>query len=267
MSALTPEAFLGIDRLYGAGSVARLQSASVLVVGIGGVGSWVAEGLARSGIGRVALADLDDLCVSNTNRQIHALEGQYGRPKITVMAERMRLISPAMNVLELHTFVTEKTVETVLDHGFDLVIDCGDHQMAKAALIHAARRRPCAVITVGAAGGRIDPSRVQISDLSKTDGDALLAAVRQTLRNRFGFPRTPGRRFHVAAIYSDEQTRYQQVDGSVGQAKPGRGANRLDCAGALGAATHVTGTFAWQAVGRALKVLLATPRVSDSPSS
>ena len=261
MSAQTSDAFAGIDRLYGAGSVAILQCTSVLVVGIGGVGSWVAEGLARSGIGRIALADLDDLCVSNTNRQIHALTGHYGRSKVTVMAERMRAIGPEIEVLELHTFVTEKTVDAVLTHGFDLVIYCGDHQMAKAALIAAARQRRCAVITIGAAGGRVDPSRVQTCDLAKTDGDALLAAVRQTLRNRFGFPRTPGRRFSVTAVYSNEQTRYQQVDGSIGQARPGRGAQRLDCAGAMGAVTHVTGTFAWHAVGHALMVLLAKPRV------
>lgn len=267
MSTQTPEAFAGIDRLYGVGSVATLQRASVLVVGIGGVGSWVAEGLARSGIGRLALADLDDLCVSNTNRQIHALTGQYGRPKVTVMAERIHAIAPATEVLPLHTFVTDKTVDSVLAHGFDLVIDCGDHQMAKAALIAAARQRRCAVITVGAAGGRIDPTRIQTCDLAKTDGDALLAAVRQTLRNRFGFPRSAGRRFLVTAVFSDEQTRYQQRDGSIGQSRPSRGAQRLDCAGAMGAATHVTGSFAWQAVGHALKVLLAKPPKSDLPSN
>ena len=111
-------------------------------------------------------------------------------------------------------------------------------------------------MTLGAAGGRTDPGKVKIRDLAKTDGDALLAAVRQTLRNRYGFSRTPGERFSVNAVYSDEQTRYLQANGSVGQQKPRAGVNRLDCAGSLGAVTHVTAVFAFHATAKAIEMLL-----------
>ena len=128
--------------------------------------------------------------------------------------------------------------------------------MAKAALISHCPRTKVPVITIGAAGGRIDPNKVQVRDLAKTDGDALLASVRQTLRNRYGFSRRPRKRFSVSAVYSDEQTRYLQADGSIGQHRPSVAANRLDCAGSLGAATHVTAVFAFQATAKAIEMLL-----------
>ena len=256
MHSQTADAFAGIDRLYGAGSVATLQRACVYVVGVGGVGSWVVESLARSGVGEIRMADLDDICTSNINRQIHALDTTVGQSKIAVMAARCKQISPTIRVRLDHSFITEKTQTQFITPDIDCLIDCGDNQMAKAALIAHARRLKIPVITLGAAGGRIDPSRIQVRDLAKTDGDALLAAVRQTLRNRFGFSRDAKSRFGVYAVYSDEQTRYQQADGGVGQEKP-RGAQRLDCAGSLGAVTHVTASFAFAASARALQMILS----------
>ncbi|MDC3057819.1 tRNA threonylcarbamoyladenosine dehydratase [Litorivicinus sp.] len=252
----TPDAFRGIDRLYGDHAYQRLSSKRVYVVGIGGVGSWVVESLARSGIGEIRLADLDDICVSNTNRQIHTLSSTIGQSKIDVMAERCLSINPQITVHRDHAFVTHKTVNSLIDPDLDLVIDCGDNQTAKAALISYCTRIKVPVITIGAAGGRIDPSKVQVRDLAKTDGDALLASVRQTLRNRYGFSRTPGKRFSVSAVYSNEQIRYLQADGSIGQQRPSVRANRLDCAGSLGAATHVTAVFAFQATAKAIDILL-----------
>ncbi|MEC9077138.1 MAG: tRNA threonylcarbamoyladenosine dehydratase [Pseudomonadota bacterium] len=252
----TSDAFRGIDSLYGDRAYQRLSTKRVYVVGVGGVGSWVVESLARSGIGEIRLADLDDICVTNTNRQIHALSSTIGQSKIDVMAERCRSINPEIIISCDHAFVTDKTVNSLIDSDLDLVIDCGDNQMAKAALISHCKRMKVPVITTGAAGGRIDPSKVQVRDLAKTDGDALLASVRQTLRNRYGFSRTPGKRFSVSAVYSDEQTRYLQADGSVGQQKPAAGANRLDCVGSLGAATHVTAVFAFHATAKAIDILL-----------
>lgn len=260
------EAFAGIDRLYGAGSVAALQSAVVYVVGIGGVGSWVVESLCRSGVGEIRMADLDDVCVSNINRQIHATEETVGQSKIEAMAARCRAISPTIRLRLDHSFVTEHTQAALISEGIDCLIDCGDNQMAKAALIAHAKRLKIPVLTVGAAGGRIDPSRIQVRDLAKTDGDALLAAVRQTLRNRFGFSRDPKSRFGVYAVYSDEQTRYQQADGGIGQAKP-RGGQRLDCAGRLGAVTHVTASFAFAASARALEMILTRKARTSKPAS
>ena len=257
MPVNTPEAFSGIDRLYGDQAYQKLSRRIVYVAGIGGVGSWVVEGLARSGIGEIRMADLDDLCTTNINRQIHALISTVGQSKVEVMAARCLEINPSMVIRRDQAFVTGKTVEDLIEGDLDLVIDCGDNQMAKAALISHCRRLKIPVMTLGAAGGRIDPSRVKIRDLAKTDGDALLAAVRQTLRNRHGFSRTPGKRFSVNAVYSDEQTRYLQANGSVGQQKPSGGANRLDCAGSLGAATHVTAVFAFHATAKAIEILLS----------
>ena len=265
MSATTPDAFAGIDRLYGLGAFATLTEKHVLVVGIGGVGSWVVEALARSGIGHLSLADLDDICVTNTNRQVHTVDATIGEPKIDAMAARAWAIRSDLKITPIAAFITEKNVTEWVGTQLDYVIDCGDHQLSKAALIAHCRRLRVPVLTVGAAGGRIDASKVQTRDLAKTDGDALLASVRQTLRNRFGFSRTPQKRFSVPAVFSDEQTRYLQSDGSVGQQKPG-GANRLDCAGSLGAATHVTATFALHATGRVIDDLL-NPRSPASNSA
>jgi tRNA A37 threonylcarbamoyladenosine dehydratase len=266
MSTKTPDAFAGIDRLYGQGAYAVFQAAHVAVVGIGGVGSWVVESLTRSGIGQLTLADLDDICVSNTNRQVHTTTETIGQSKIEAMAARVQAIEPTVQLSLIHGFVTEHTVAQQIPEQVNYVIDCGDNQMAKSALIAHCRRLRVPVLTVGAAGGRIDPSKIRVRDLATTDGDALLASVRQTLRNRHGFSRTRGKRFSVPAVYSDEQTRYLQADGRIGQTKPG-GASRLDCAGSLGAVTHVTATFGFYATARVLDDLLTQqPTVSDSAS-
>jgi tRNA A37 threonylcarbamoyladenosine dehydratase len=256
MSRKPPDAFAGIDRLYGDGAYARLNESCVYVVGIGGVGSWVVESLARSGVGEIRMADLDDICVTNTNRQVHTLSKTIGCSKIAVMAERCRQISENIRIRMDHVFITEKTLDAYVDSALSVIIDCGDSQSAKASLIAHAKRINVPIITVGAAGGRIDPANIKVRDLSKTNGDALLAAVRQTLRNRHGFSRTLGKRFSVTAIYSDEQTRYFQPDGTIGQKKPSAGGNRLDCAGSLGAVTHVTASFAFHASAKAIDLML-----------
>lgn len=266
MSTTTPDAFAGIDRLYGQGAYGVFQAAHVAVVGIGGVGSWVVESLARSGIGHLTLADLDDICVSNTNRQVHTTCDTVGQSKIEAMARRAQAIHPELEVSLIHGFVTEHTVAQQIMETLDYVIDCGDNQMAKSALIAHCRRLRIPVLTVGAAGGRIDPSKIKVRDLAKTDGDALLASVRQTLRNRHGFSRTSGKRFSVPAVFSDEQTRYLQANGQVGQQKPGS-ANRLDCAGSLGAVTHVTATFGLYAAARVLDDLLTQQRTASDSAS
>jgi tRNA A37 threonylcarbamoyladenosine dehydratase len=252
------ERFRGIDRLYGAGSVARLAQAHVCVVGIGGVGSWVVEALARSGVGRLTLIDADEVCVSNTNRQLHALDGEFGRAKVAVMAERARRIHPGIAIDAIEEFLTPSNLERLLDRGYDLVIDACDAFRVKVETIAWCRRRKLPLITCGSAGGRTDPTLVTVRDLSKTEHDAMLALVRKKLREEFHFPRGPKRYFGVQAIYSLENVRYPQADGSVCGTRPGAGDSlKLDCGGGLGAATHVTATFAFAAVSRALAKLLA----------
>ncbi|WP_123769644.1 tRNA threonylcarbamoyladenosine dehydratase [Vulcaniibacterium tengchongense] len=253
------ERFAGIDRLYGRGAVARLAACRVAVVGLGGVGSWVAEALARSGVGHLTLIDADDLCVSNTNRQLPALAGQYGRAKVEAMAERCRAINPQIMAETVPSFVTPSNLEAMLDRGFDLAIDACDSFRSKVEMAAWCRRRKLPLLMVGSAGGRTDPTQVRVRDLSRTEHDALLALVRKKLRAEFGFPRNPDRYFGIPAIYSLENVKYPQPDGSVCGVRPQLGADaalKLDCGVGLGAATHVTGTFAFAAGGKALELLL-----------
>jgi tRNA A37 threonylcarbamoyladenosine dehydratase len=251
------ERFAGIDRLYGRGSVERLSRARVAVVGLGGVGSWIAESLARSAVGHLRLIDADDICVSNTNRQLPALQGHYGAAKVDAMAERCRAINPAAHVDAVPAFVTGGNLETHLD-GVDLVLDACDSFRSKVEMIAWCRRRKLPLIVSGSAGGRTDPTLVRVRDLSRTEHDAMLALVRKKLRGEFGFPRNADRYFGIPAVYSLENVRYPQADGSVCGLRPqGSGdAMKLDCGGGLGAATHITGAFAFAMAGKAIELLL-----------
>ena len=257
--ATTNERFRGIDRLYGTGSAARLAMAHVAVVGIGGVGSWAVEALARSGVGKLTLIDADDVCLSNTNRQLHAIEGEYGRTKVEVMAERARAINPDIAIDAIPEFLTRANIPELLDRGYDLVLDCCDAFRVKVEMIAWCRRRKIPLIVSGSAGGRTDPTLISVRDLSKTEHDAMLALIRKKLREDFNFPRGPKRYFGVQAVYSLQNVRYPQADGSVCGVRPsatGEAGLKLDCGGGLGAATHVTAAFAFAAVSRAIEKLL-----------
>jgi tRNA A37 threonylcarbamoyladenosine dehydratase len=257
--------FAGIDRLYGRGALACFRASGIAVVGLGGVGSWAAEAFARSGIGRLALIDADDLCLSNTNRQLPALAGQYGRGKAEAMAERCRAINPAIQADAVASFLTPSNLESLLGGGFDLVLDACDSFRAKLEAIAWCRRRKQPIITVGSAGGRTDPTQVRVRDLSRTEHDAMLSLIRKKLRADFNFPRNADRYFGVPAIYSLENVRYPQADGSVCGLRPRLdpdAALKLDCGAGLGAATHITGAVAFAAVGKALETLLKHRRVA-----
>jgi len=229
------------------------------VVGLGGVGSWAVESLARSGVGRLVLIDADDICVSNTNRQLHALDGQFGRGKGEALAERCRAINPAIKVEVVADFLTPANLEALLDRGHHVVLDACDSFRSKLEMIAWCRRRKLPVIVCGSAGGRTDPTLVRVRDLSRTEQDALLALVRKHLRSGFRFPRNPDRYFGVPAVYSLENVKYPQRDGSVCGVRPKMGADeslKLDCGAGLGAATHVTGTFGFAMAGKAIELLL-----------
>ena len=261
--------FAGIDRLYGRGAVERLDTRRVAVIGLGGVGAWAAEALARSGVGHLTLVDADDLCVSNTNRQLPALAGNYGRSKVEAMAERLRAIHPQIDVDPVAHFLTTKNLDELLDRNFDLVLDACDSFRTKVVAIAWCRRRKVPMVTVGSAGGRTDPTQVRVRDLSRTEHDAMLSLIRKKLRGEFGFPRSTDRYFGVSAVYSLENVRYPQADGSVCGVRPQMdkdAALKLDCGAGLGAATHVTGAFAFAAVGRAMTLLLK-PDKPQSPTA
>src|SRR5690606_2967655 len=206
------ERFAGIDRLYGTGAAARLAGRRVAVVGLGGVGTWVVEALARSAVGHLVLIDADDVCLSNTNRQLHALEGNYGAGKAAVLAARCRAINPGIEVEPVASFLTPSNLEALLDRGFDLVVDACDSFRSKVEMIAWCRRRKLPVLVSGSAGGRTDPTLVRVRDLSRTEHDALLALVRKKLRAEFGFPKNRDRYFGVPAVYSLQNVRYPQAD-------------------------------------------------------
>lgn len=270
VSTVWKDRFAGVDRLYGLGAVERLSHSAVAVVGMGGVGSWVVEALARSGVGRLLLIDADDICLSNTNRQLPALDGQYGRNKAVVMAERCRAINPDIQVEAVEAFLTPANMDALLDRGLDLVIDACDSFRTKVEAIVWCRRRKLPMITVGSAGGRTDATQVRVRDLSRTEHDAMLALVRRKLRGEFNFPRGAKRYFGISAVYSLENVRYPQPDGSVCGLRPVLGADaalKLDCGAGLGAATHITGSFAFAAAGRALELLLKPARAPAAAGS
>ena len=247
--------FGGIRRLYGDTGLARFRAAHVCVIGIGGVGSWAAEALARSGIGHLTLIDMDHVAESNINRQLHALSDTLGQAKVRAMAERIRLINPDCRVDEIEEFISADNLPDLLDRGYDHVVDCIDGFRIKAAVIAWCRRNKLRLVTVGGAGGQTDPTRIRIADLSNTEHDALFSKTRKLLRTDYGFPRNLKRRFDVPCVYSDEQPLYPAEDGGVCHEKPHRPAAGLNCAGGLGSAMTVTATFGLVAGSQVLKKL------------
>ncbi len=263
MSDSFEQRFGGTRRLYGDSAVSVLRRAHVCVIGVGGVGSWAVEALARSAVGTLTLIDLDDLCVTNTNRQIHALSETIGRSKVEVMAERVAGINPDCLCHQVEEFVTEQNARQLLcQHGqapFDFVIDAIDDVRAKAAIIACCKRNKIPVITIGGAGGQVDPTRIQVADLSRTEHDPLAAKVRSHLRRFYNFSSNTKRRFNIPCVYSTEQLRYPQPDGSVCAEKKasesGEGM-RLDCNSGFGASTLVTASFGFVAVARVIDKLI-----------
>ena len=243
--------FGGVARLYGTAAADKLKNASVCVVGVGGVGSWALEALARSGIGRLAAVDLDMVAESNTNRQVHALGDIYGKAKVDAMAERIRAINPDCRVVCVEDFVTPGNVAEVLQPHFDVVIDAIDQARAKAAMIAHCRQQDIPIIVAGAAGGQRDPTQVRLGDLALTVQDPLLARVRSLLRREFGFPRDTRRKFGVAAVFSTEALRYPAVPTSCDAATGPAG---LSCAG-FGSSVCVTSVFGMAAAAHAIQLL------------
>lgn len=189
---MTDRRFASVARVYGEAGCQRLRQSHVVVVGIGGVGSWAAEALARSGVGRLTLIDLDHVAESNINRQVHALTSTLGAAKVEVMAQRIRDISPDVSVHPVDEFIEPGQEEKLIPADADLVIDAIDAVAAKASLIAWCVANDKPVIACGAAGGRTDPLQLRVEDLSCTTGDALLSAVRARLRRHHGFPRGDG---------------------------------------------------------------------------
>ena len=246
--------FGGIQRLYGQIAFERFSHAHVCVVGIGGVGSWAAEALARSAIGEITLIDLDNVAESNVNRQCHAYTGEFGKSKVDAMAERIYKINPECQVNRIEDFVSTDNVHELIGENLDYVIDCTDSHRVKAAMVACCRRNKIKIIIIGGAGGQIDPTQIHICDLSNTNQDALLAKSRKLLRQQYNFTHNPKSRFNVPAVYSSEQLNYPSEEGEVTQQKPDT-AIGLSCAGGIGSVMTVTACFGLVAVSHVLKKL------------
>ena len=234
--------FSGLERLYGVGPALAIRQSRVAVIGIGGVGSWAAEALARSGVGHLTLVDLDHVAESNINRQVHALNSTLGMAKIIAMQERIALINPSCEVVCVDAFVEPDNWPAILPEGIDAVIDACDQIKAKTAMAHWALRTKALFISVGAAGGKRQAHKVDVADLSETTHDPLLSQMRYRLRREHNAPRD-GKRIGVACVFSREAVRDADASCQIEQ-----GDNSLNCHG-YGSAVSVTATFGMCATG------------------
>lgn len=242
--------FGGIGRLYTPEGLARLRQTHICVIGIGGVGSWAVEALARTGIGKITMIDMDDICVTNINRQIHAMTGTIAQLKTEAMKERVEMINPECVVEIIDDFITPDNIPDYLNRGYDYVIDAIDSVKTKAALIAYCKRNKIKLITTGGAGGQTDPSQIQITDLSKTIQDPLASKVRSLLRKEYNFSQNPKRKFGIDCVFSTQPLIFPKM---------GEGCEisaTMNCANGFGAVTMVTATFGFFAVSRVIDKLL-----------
>lgn len=251
--------FGGTERLYGNEATERLAQAHMVVVGLGGVGSWAAEALARSGIGELTLIELDEVCTTNINRQAHALSSTIGKSKLEVMAQRLQDINPELKLHCVHEFLTKKNMKTLIGRHIDnqsVVIDAMDSVHIKSALVAYCSKVKIRLITVGSSGGKQDPTKLCVSDLGHTEADPMLSKIRSQLFRLHGFSRegSKRRKFRIDAVYSSERMVYPKPDGTVCSDKSVlQEGVKLDCAGGFGSSTMVTGTFGFVAAARAIE--------------
>lgn len=251
--------FGGLIRLYGTQACFKLLHSHVLVIGIGGVGSWIAEALVRSGIGTITLMDLDDICVTNSNRQVHTTRHTVGLSKTTVMAERLKAINPEVEVHCIDDFIDKSNITKYIQSDFSFIFDAIDNAIDKTEIIAHCKKNQYPMITIGSSGGKKDPSRIAYNDLTKTTGDPMFLKVRNNLRRKHGFSRDTQQMFNVEAIYSTEPMTYPDNKGETSSSKAFiQAGEKLDCGSGYGASTMVTASFGLLAAARAIETLINT---------
>jgi len=245
--------FSGIARLYGRPALNAFSRAHFVVVGLGGVGSWVAEAFARSGIGEITLIELDDICSSNINRQIQALNSTVGKQKLDVLGQRLKDINPELKLHSIQDFLSTENLNQYISKEHNVVVDAIDSANVKSALAAFCSAIKTRLIVVGSSGGKRNPQDITCSDLAKTCSDPLLAKIRSQLYRLHGFSRDKGRKFRIDAVYSTEQMVYPKPDGSVCMDKKVlTEGTKLDCANGFGSSMIVTSTFAMIAVQKSI---------------
>lgn len=249
--------FSGVKRLYGEQGLKYLLAAHVVVVGVGGVGSWAAEAFARNAIGKITLIDLDNIAESNVNRQLHAIDGAFGQAKVSAMQERILSINPNCAVHEIEDFITPGNINDLLNFNCDVMIDCVDDAKAKVALATYCKSKQLPLIMSGSAGGRLDPTRINIADLAVVTGDKLLSKVRNQLRRDHNFPKASNAKkstkFGFQCVYSDEAVIRPDAECDVGDSA---GVTGLNCAG-YGSSVCITASFGFAAAQLAINQLVS----------
>lgn len=246
--------FGGIARLYGEQGLERFNQSHICVIGVGGVGSWVTEALARSGVGKITIIDPDEVSESNINRQLVALDSTIGKGKGDVLLERIADINPDCQVSIVEDLLKPDNTRELISTEFTYVIDAIDSARSKAALIRHCKRNKIPMVCIGGAGGQIDPQQITVADITRTHNDPLLSKTRSILRYDYGFSSNLKRKYQVPCVYSTEQLSYPLPDGRITQQKPDSDrALRMACDVGMGSATHITATFGYFAVGLVLK--------------
>jgi tRNA threonylcarbamoyladenosine dehydratase len=257
---LNSRRFASLARLFGEAGLEKLWASRVVVVGVGGVGSWAAEALARSSIGQIDLVDLDHIAESNINRQVHALSSTLGAAKVEAMRSRIEEISPDCVVRIHDCFAEPDNVSQLLDPLANVIIDATDQVRSKAAMVALARDRGQSIIVCGAAGGRVDPMALADEDVALIKGDALIASLRAKMRRDYGFTRETGKSFGIRAVYSKENlghgSRAALASGAEEGASPGA---PLACSG-YGSLVTVTAAFGLAAASLSMKMILGKKR-------
>ncbi len=262
-----------IGRLIGDFNMEKLFNTHVMVIGLGGVGSWAAEALARSGVGRLTLVDYDEVCITNTNRQLHTMSGLIGKKKAVVMAERIQKINPQIQVESMTLFYNAETSEEILSKNPDFILDAVDNITAKCHLLATARKRNLKIVTSGGSASKMDPTKIKISDLSKTEIDPMLIVLRRVLRQDYEFPRKG--EFGIACVWSCEEPvfpvdlTYDNGEGFKCVCPQGQnGFNSCDNKRLInGSAAFVTGAFGLAATSWIVRQVVETPAFSNQASS
>jgi|APCry1669190770_1035315.scaffolds.fasta_scaffold16786_2 tRNA A37 threonylcarbamoyladenosine dehydratase len=233
----------GVARLYGEQAYEIFKQAHVVVVGLGGVGSWAAEALVRSAIGEITLIDFDHISLSNTNRQLQALDGEFGKSKIEVMAQRLQRINPELKIHLIDDFLKPENMDQYLPPDA-AILDAADDVSTKQALAVWCRSHDAILTMSGGAGGKVDPGKIEVADLANATHDAMLAKIRAHLRSQHGFEKDPKRKMRIRVVYSSES-------------KVGQSDGRLSCSG-YGSTVMVTATFGLFAAAETLKQMMAS---------